>query len=217
MRIDHELQMRVLAELDADYGVDSSHIGVTVRDGIVTLSGHVGSSAEKRAAEIVAGRVAGVHAVIDDLLIELPGRIQTNDEQLAERCFRTLAEDPLIALDRFHLSVKDGIVTIHGDVDQPQHKTRIEEVVIGLDGVQSVVNDLAIKPPVKAEAVREKVRRALEPISAINADSIEVTTAGTHVILSGVVNSWHERGMAESAVWSVPGVTSIDDRLVVRN
>jgi osmotically-inducible protein OsmY len=215
MNSDHQLQKRVLEELDFDPEIESSHIGVAVRDHIVTLSGHVPSFAEKRAAEIVAGRVAGVRAVIVDLTVEQPGRVQTPDEVTVEYCCRALAEDPTIELDRIHIGVKDGTVTIHGDVDQDYQRKIISDHLTGLPGVQAITDELVVRPAVRAEVVLRKVRQALEPISVINAEKIEVKTTGTHVVLKGAVNSWHERGMAESAVWSVPGVTSLDDQLVV--
>ena len=215
MNADHGLQKLVLEALDYDPDIDCSHIGVLVRGGIVTLSGHVSSNLEKRKAEIVAGCVAGVLAVIDDVVVELPGRPQTEDEVIAERCLAHLSADRSISLARIHISVADGIVTIHGDVDHERERGKIEAILSGLVLVRGLVNELIVKPPVKAGLVREKVRQALQPISPINAEKIDVKTMGTHVILKGAVNSWHERGLAESAVWSVPGVTSLDNRIVV--
>jgi osmotically-inducible protein OsmY len=215
MNSDHQLQKRVLEELDFDPEIESGHIGVAVRDRIVTLSGHVPSFAEKRAAEIVAGKVPGVRAVIVDLTVEQPGHVQTPDEVTVEYCCRALAEDPTIELDRVHIGVKEGAVTIHGDVDHEYQRKIIADRLTGLPGVRTISNELGVRPPVHADVVLRKVREALEPISAINAGKVEVKTTGTHVILKGGVNSWHERGLAESAVWSVPGVTSLDNQLVV--
>jgi osmotically-inducible protein OsmY len=216
MTPDQKLQKLVLDALDFDLNVDRSHIGIAVRDGIVTLSGHVSSNPEKRAAEIAAGGVVGVRAVIDDLLVELPGRVQSEDEIIAERCLAHLSADPSIPLDRVHIAVADGVVTIHGDVDSTHQRERIEAELGRLEFLRGVASELVIKPPVRADMVREKVREALSPISPINSEKIEVKAIGTHVILRGAVNSWHERGVAESAVWSVPGVSSLDDQLEVR-
>jgi osmotically-inducible protein OsmY len=215
MNADHKLQKLVLEALDFDPDIDCSRIGVGVRGGIVTLSGHVGSNLEKRKAEITAGCVPGVRAVIDDVLVELPGRTQTEDEQIAEHCLEELSADQAISLDRIHISVADGIVTVHGDVDHEQERGRIDAILSKLSFVHRLVNELVVKPPVKAGFVREKVRQALQPISPINAEKVEVETMGTRVILKGAVNSWHERGLAESAARSVPGVTSLDNRIVV--
>jgi osmotically-inducible protein OsmY len=215
MNPDNNLKKLVLEALDFEPTVDCSHIGVTVRDGIVTLSGHVPSNAEKRQAEIAAGRVPGVRAVIDNLFVELPGRVQTEDEVLAERCYNHLANNPAVPLDRIHIGVKAGVVTLHGDVDDT-HASRAAEVDLSeVEGVKRVVNELVLRPPVRADLVRDRIRQALMPISPINAESIEVRATGSCVILKGAVNSWHEKGVAESAARSVPGVTAIDDQIVV--
>ena len=215
MNPEHNLQKLVCEALEFDPTVDCSHIGVVVRDGIVTLSGHVASVTEKRAAEIIAGRVKGVKAVIDDILVELPGRCQTPDEIIAERGYELLAADTSVPLDRIHLGVKDGVVTIHGDVDQDYQRAAVETDLHTLSGVSEIRNELVIRSPVKAEAVREKIRQMLAPISPINAERIEVKAVGTRITLRGTVNSWHEKGLAESAVWSVPGVTGLDDQIIV--
>lgn len=214
MTPDHKLQKLVLEALDYNPNVDCSHIGVSAREGIVTLSGHVRSNAEKRAAEIAAGGTAGVRAIIDDLLVELPGRVRSEDEIIAERCVAHLSADRVTDLDRVHLVVADGVATLHGDVDREGE--RIEAGLRKLDLLRGVVNELVVKPPVKAEFVRRKVRDALRPISAINAEKIMVKATGSHVTLRGAVNSWHERGVAESAAWSVPGVSSVEDLIEVQ-
>jgi osmotically-inducible protein OsmY len=216
MTPDQKLQKLVLEALDYNPEIDCSHIGVAAREGIITLSGHVHSNAEKRAAEITAGGTAGVRAVIDDLLVELPGRAASEDEVIAERCIAHLAADRATDLDRIHLAVADGIVTLHGDVDREGERQRIEARLRQLESLRGLVNELVVSPPVKAELVRRKVRDALRPISAINAENIVVRAVGSRVTLKGAVNSWHEREVAESAVWSVPGVSSVEDLLEVQ-
>jgi osmotically-inducible protein OsmY len=216
MTADQKLQMLVLEAFDYQPNLDRSHIGVAVRNGIVTLSGHVGTNDEKRAVEIAAGCVPGAKAVIDNVLVEMPWRVQTADEVTAESCLARLAADDEVDLDRVHIAVTDGVVTIHGDVDHERERDRIEALLPKGRFLQGVVNELKVKRPVRADFVRQKVREALQPISPINSEKIEVKTVGTHVILKGAVNSWHERGIAESAAWSVPGVSSIDDQLGVR-
>jgi osmotically-inducible protein OsmY len=216
MTPDQKLQKLVLEALDYSLEIDCSHIGVAVREGIVTLCGHVRSNAEKRAAEIAAGGTAGVRAVIDDLLVELPGRAANEDEIIAERCVAHLSADRATDLDRVHLVVADGIVTLYGEVDRESDRKRIDARLRKLRFLRGLVNELAVKPPVKAELVRRRVCDALRPISAINAENIVVRAIGSRVTLKGTVNSWHEREVAESAVWSVPGVSSVEDLLEVQ-
>jgi len=216
MTPDQKLQELVLEALDYNPNVDRSHIGVVARGGIVTLSGYVRSNAEKRAAGIAAGGTAGVKAVIDDLLVELPGRAASEDEIIAERCLAHLSADRATNLDRVHLAVADGIVTLHGEVDREGERKRIEARLRKLDFLRGLNNELVVKPPIKTELVRRKVREALQPISAINAENIVVRAVGSRITLKGTVNSWHERKVAESAAWSVPGVSSVEDLLDVQ-
>lgn len=77
MPADRDPQADVIEELDFDPAVDAAHIGVTAKDGVVTLSGHVGSYAEKLAAEAAVRRVKGVLAIAEgerslDLVAWLP-------------------------------------------------------------------------------------------------------------------------------------------------
>ena len=114
MREDHKLQAAVQAHLDLDPAINSSHIGVSAREGIVMISGHVPSLLERSAAERAAGQVKGVRAVINELVVELPGLNRTSDEQIAERAYARLASNVSVPLDRLHLAVKDGRITVAG-------------------------------------------------------------------------------------------------------
>ena len=213
MNSDHRLQKAVIEQLDFDPSINSSHIGVTARDGIITLSGHVPSFGERRAAEAAAGTVKGVKVVIDQLAVEIPAHRQTSDEEVAERAYARLASNLSVPLDRIHLSVENGVVTLRGDVTWHYQRLAAEEDLHKLDCVRGVNNDVMIKSPVEPEKVHEKIHEALARIAPIEADNIEVSAEGGRVTLIGTVNSWHEKGLVESAVWSVPGVTEIVDRI----
>jgi len=215
MRSDHQLQKDVLENLDYDPAINCSHIGVAARDGLVTLSGHVPSLGEKRAAAISAGQVKGVKAVIDEIAIELPDRCKTPDEIVAERAYSRLVTNRSVPMARVHLEVKDGVVTLRGDVDWQYQRLEAEADLHKLDCIRDVRNELIVKPPVRLELVRSKVHDALARLAPLDADNIEIETDGTAVTLTGAVTSWHEKGLAESAVWSVPGGTSVHNKVAV--
>ncbi|MHB1102850.1 MAG: BON domain-containing protein [Devosia sp.] len=63
--------------------------------------------------------------------------------------------------------------------------------------------------------MHKKIHEALARIAPIEADTIEVKAEGGRVTLLGTVNSWHEKGLAESAAWSVPSVTEVVDKITV--
>lgn len=215
MREDHKLQAAVQSRLDLDPSINSSHIGVAARAGIVTISGHVVSLLERSAAERAAGQVKGVRAVVNALSVELAADSRTSDEQIAERAFARLASNVSVPLDRLHLAVNDGIVTLHGDVDWPfQLQAAIDDLEL-LEGVREIRSDAQIRPPVRADQVQERIKQALARIAPLDAERIEVTANGSEVTLSGEVTSWHEKGLAESMAWCVPGVSQVINRITV--
>lgn len=215
MREDHKLQAAVQSRLDLDPAINSSHIGVTAREGVVTVSGHVPSLQERSSAERAAGQVKGVKAVVNELAVELSGVNRTPDEQIAERAYARLASNVSVPLDRLHLAVKDGTVTLHGDVDWHfQLKAAIDDLEL-LEGVREIRSDAQIRPPVQAEQVREKIKQALARIAPLDAERIGVTAEGSKVTLSGEVTSWHEKGLAESTAWCVPGVSQVTNQITV--
>jgi osmotically-inducible protein OsmY len=215
MRLDHRLQRDVVESLDYDPAINCSHIGVAVRDGIVTLFGHVPSIAEKRAAALSTGQVKGVKAVIDDIVIELPGSCQTSDEIVAERAYSRLTTNRSVPISRIHLEVKDSVVTLRGDVDWQYQRLEAEADLHKLDCISAIRNELTVKPAVKSALVQSKVHDALARLSPLDAENIKIETDGSAVTLTGAVTSWHEKQLAENAVWSVPGVTSVANRVAV--
>jgi len=215
MREDHKLQAAVQARLDLDPSINSSHIGVGAREGIVTVSGHVPSLHERSSAERAAGQVKGVKAVINELVVELPGLSSTSDEQIAERAYARLASNVSVPLDRLHIAVKDGAITLHGDVDWPfQLQAAIHDLEL-LEGVREIRSDAQIRPPVEAEHVHDKIKQALARIAPLDAERIRVAAQGSRVTLSGQVTSWHEKSLAESTAWCVPGVSQVSNEITV--
>ncbi|MBN9316729.1 MAG: BON domain-containing protein [Devosia sp.] len=215
MREDHKLQAAVQSRLDFDPAINSSRIGVGAREGIVTISGHVPSLLERSSAERAAGQVKGVKAVINELLVDLAGENRTSDEQIAERAYARLASNVSVPLDRLHFAVKDGTITLHGDVDWHFQLQAAIDDLRALEGVREIRSDAQIRPPIQAEKVHEKIKRALADIAPLDAERIRVTAEGSKVTLAGEVTSWHEKGLAESTAWCVPGVTQVDNRITV--
>lgn len=215
MRNDHNLQKTVMEQLDCDPSVNSSHIGVAAQDGIVVLSGHVASLSEKRAAEKAAGEVHGVKAVIDKISVELAGQCPVSDETLAAQAHARLASNRDVPLDRIHVAVEEGVVTLWGDVDWYYQLEAIQADLHKLDCIREIRSKIEIKPPAKVEAVRRKVHDALDRIAPLDANKITVEANGSQVLLTGLVNSWHERNTAESVARSVPGVTHVTNQITV--
>lgn len=215
MREDHQLQAAVQSRLDLDPAITSSHIGVAAREGIVTISGHVATLPERSAAERAAGQVKGVRAVVNELSVEPAGVSRTSDEQIAEQAYARLVSNVSVPLDRLHIAVKDGAVTLHGDVDWPFQLQAAIEDLERLEGVRAIHSDAQIRPPVQADMVQEKIKQALARIAPLDAERIEVTANGSRVTLSGEVTSWHEKRLAETTAWCVPGVSEVANQITV--
>jgi osmotically-inducible protein OsmY len=212
---DKELQQAVIDELDWEPSVDAGHIGVTASNGVVTLSGHVPTYWEKRAAEEAAQRVKGVKAIVEEIDVQLRGEDHWADDTIAERALQRLASDAAVPKDRITLKVEDGNVTLTGEVDWHYQKTAAEHDIHGVTGVRGLANHISIKPRVESYAVRDKIAKALARTAALDAAAISIQTDDGHVTLKGKVHSWSERKLVEDAAWSAPGVTQVSDRLAI--
>lgn len=212
---DLQLQQRVLDELTFDPTVNAAHIGVAVRGGVITLSGHVDSIAEKFAAERAVRRVKGVKAVAQELDVHLPPDKKTADDEIAQRAVKLLEWDVLIPRGAIGVEVEHGVITLTGTVEWGYQREEAERDLRRLGGVKGVVNLITVRPHVDAADVQASLRAAFERNAELEASGISVAVKDSHVTLSGKVKSWIEREEAERAAWSVPGVTAVDDRIVI--
>ncbi|MDA8052512.1 MAG: BON domain-containing protein [Rhodospirillales bacterium] len=215
MSDDLQLQQRVIDELDFEPSVNAAHIGVAVKDGVVTLSGHVESYAEKYAAERAVRRVKGVKAVAMELDVRLPEDRKVADDEIAERAVRILTWDSSVPGDRITIKVEHGVVTLGGEVLWRFQRDAAEHDIHKLSGVRAVINNITVMPQVRAADVQAKIRAALERNAEIEAGNVAVSVSGGKVVLTGRVNAWAERAAIERAAWSAPGVREVEDKLVI--
>ena len=215
MKKDSSLQADVLEELGWEPSVSAAHIGVTAQDGVITLSGHVPSYAEKYAAEKAAKRVYGCKAVANELEVKLPGGSQRDDESIAAACIRALDSSYAVPPDRIQVVVTHGWVKLDGEVEWQYQKKAAENAVRYLTGVVSVANNIRVKPNVTPGDVRNEIESAFRRNAEIDARRVTVETEDGKVVLRGNVRSWAERNAAQRAAWAAPGVTSVENEIVV--
>jgi osmotically-inducible protein OsmY len=216
-RTDEQIQREVLAELKWDARVQPNEIGVIVKDGVVTLTGWVDSYAKKWAAEDAAHRVRGVKAVANDLEVRLPSSAERTDADIAAAAVRALEWDALVPVDKIEVTVTKGWVTLRGEVEWQYQKEDAERVVRRLSGVKGVSNLLIVKPrkTPSPDELKGKIEEALVRSVKTDAERITVEVQGSKVILKGTVRSWAEKQEAERAAWLAPGVTSVDNRIMI--
>jgi osmotically-inducible protein OsmY len=211
---DSSLQQAVFDELQWDPSVNAAHIGVTAKDGVVTLSGDVSSYMEKWAAERAAGRVYGVKAVAEEIRVKYPFD-KLDDTDIAQKALQVLSWDMEVPANKVTVKVEAGWVTLTGALDWYFQRNAAEADVRKLNGVMGVINNIVIKPSVQASDVRAKLEAAFARNAEIEEDDINVTVDGAKVTLTGHVDTWGQDSLAVDTAWSAPGVTEVVDRLTV--
>jgi osmotically-inducible protein OsmY len=212
MEADIAIRDNVIAELDFDPSIDEGAIGVAVQNGVVTLTGHVPSYAQKIAAEKAARRITGVRAVAIDVEVRLPSEAKHDDEEIARRAASLLAWTATLG-ERVKAVVDGGWVSLSGEVPWYYQKQEAERVVRNLEGVRGVTNTITVRPQVKISDIRNRINSAFKRNAELESDAIRVDVSGSTVTLSGKVKAWHERQIAETAAWAAPGVTEVRDNI----
>ena len=215
MRNDMGLQRDVTHELKWDPITKDAEIAVAVKDGVVTLGGTVATYAQKFAAERAAERVSGIHVVADELQVVLPSAHQRPDTEIAHRVRDALRWDVLVPDDQVKARVEAGWVTLEGEVEWDYQRRAAAAAVRNLTGVRGLSTLITIKPGISTDDVSRRIKDALRRHAEVDADGIEVEARDGSVILRGTVRSWAEKRDAEHAAWAAPGVSRVEDRLLV--
>ena len=215
MKSDNEIERDVRDELKWDPDLNSDDIAISVKNGVVTLAGFVPSYSDKFEAEAAAKRVAGVLAVANDLEVRLPAIDQRPDPDIARDAVAALKTQLPISYDRIKIIVKNGWVYLEGSAEWQYQKTTAEIAVRKVKGVKGVTNSIALKPQLQPSELQRKIMEASKRNAEVDANRITVEANGSEVILKGTVRSWIEREEAERVAWSAPGITKVEDRIVV--
>lgn len=214
MTNDHQLKQDVLAELAWEPSISADHIGVTAKDGVVTLSGHVETYRQKRAAETAVGRVKGVKGLAEEIEVRLPQHIKQGDDEIAAAALSHMSWDVSVPKDAVKVKVEKGYVTLTGMVDQYYQKDAAAWDVRSLLGVTGVANQITVKPHVDSLTIRDDIRHALHR-SWLYDENINVTADGGKVHLTGKVKNWRERELAAATAWAAPGTTFVNNEIKI--
>jgi osmotically-inducible protein OsmY len=216
MKTDSQVQQDVMAELRFEPAVDSTRIGVEVKDGIVTLAGHVGSFSEKCAAERAAQRVLGVKALAVEMDVNLPGLSERTDTDIARSAELALRWTQGLENEAVKVMVEKGWITLSGEVEWDYLRRIAMGAVRHLMGVRGVSDNITLKTHITPVVVKSDIEAALKRRWDGDADDISVNVIGSTVTLSGTVHSWWDREVAQQSAWAAPGVHSVVDNLTVR-
>lgn len=210
------LRQDIIDELDFEPSIDAADIGVSVEDGVVTLTGHVPTYSQKIAVEDVVRRVKGVRAIAQEIEVRPYGTNISADDEIAKRAVNSINWHTAIPAGAVQVKVQKGWVTLTGKVDWQYQKNAAEDAVSKLTGVIGVSNQVALKPRPSSFDVKKRIEDALKRNAELEAKAISVDVLeGGKVRLEGKVHAWSERSAAERAAWSAAGVTTVDDRITV--
>ena len=216
MKTDSEIKTDVQDELAWEPGIDDTKIGVTVDDGVVTLSGEVESYTKKIAAEKAAKRVFGVKAVAEDIVVKHPASLDKSDTDIAKAAINALTWHSSVPHDTIMVKVENGWIYLSGELNWDYQKKSAQNAVNALTGVRGVSNNITIRQDVKPFQVKDNIEEAFERSARIGSKGISVTAEGHTVTLEGTVRSIKEREEAEKAAYRAPGVFKVINKLKVQ-
>lgn len=215
IRNDEEIQRDVLEELKWDMRIQPNEVGVSVHNGIVTLTGWVDSYMKKRAAEEAAHRVHGVKAVVNDIEIHLPGSAERTDPDLAQAVTNALRWDAGIPADKIDVTVSHGWVTLKGEVEYGFQKMDAERAIRHISGIRGITNLITVKPRVSPSDLKQQIERELIRNAELDASNVQVELDGCKVTLRGKVRSYAEWKAARDVAWLAPGVCEVVNRIEI--
>lgn len=215
LKTDAQIQKDVLEELRWEPSVQASNIGVEVKDGIVTLAGHVDTYAEKWHAEQAAQRVCCVKALAVEIDVKMNGATQRTDADIARSVQNILEWNVFIPKDSVKVMIENGWVTLSGEVTADYQRRTAASSIRYLSGVTGVSNQIVLKPIVTVAVIKTDIEATLKRRASAEADAIHVNVHNHEVTLSGKANSLAERELVSRAVWDTPGVWKVTDNILV--
>lgn len=219
MKTNDELQRDVMAEIKWDPKLHDVHtqIGVSAKDGVVTLFGLVDSYPKRLAAERAAQRVHGVKVVASDIEVKIAGFGKKTDTEIAEAVKNALRWNSPVQDDKIEVKVDNGWIFLDGEADWEYQRSAAVKSVENLVGVRGVSNKISLKPnSIDVIQIKRKIAEAFHRSATIDSSAITIETEGHQITLRGTVSSYAEREEAERVAWSFPGVYNVDNNISIK-
>jgi len=215
MKTDTQLKYDILSELEWEPSINASQIGVEVKDGVVTLAGHVDSFGEKWHAEKAVERVSGVRALAVEIAVKLPGSSQRSDTEIAHVAESALKWQTFLPEGAIKIMVESGWITLSGRVEWEYQRQAATTAVRHLLGVKGLNDEILINSKVSAGNVKTNIESALKRRAIADGRKISVTVDGSDVTLTGEVSTWTEREQAWNSAWGTAGVEKVVNNITV--
>tara|TARA_R110002124_G_scaffold233406_1_gene398690 strand:- start:58933 stop:59601 length:669 start_codon:yes stop_codon:yes gene_type:complete len=214
-RKDSDIKADIIEELKWAPEVEETQIGVIVADGAVTLTGTVSKYSYKEAAKLATKRIKGVKAIADEIEVKLPAQMAGSDEEIAHHIANIFEWNIQIPGEDIKATVRNGIVSLSGEVDWQYQKNYVKQHIQGIKGVKSVMNNILIRKRATAENVKNEIVKALHRHAGLEAANVNVSVANGTVTLNGKVDTYFDMDVVEDAAWAAAGVTQVVDKLRV--
>ena len=209
------LRQDIIDELEFEPSIEAANIGIAVDNGVVTLTGHVSTYAQKAATEEAVRRVKGVKGIAEEIEVRPFGSNLTADDEIAKRALHSISWNTVVPDGAVQVKVQNGWVTLTGKVEWQYQRAAAFAAIRYLAGVIGVINNIEVMPHATASDVKKRIEDALKRSAEVESKAIEVNVSNGKVTLKGKVNSWAERRTTERAAWAVPGVRMVEDRITI--
>jgi osmotically-inducible protein OsmY len=215
MKDNSTLQAEVQNAIKWEPLLEAAEIGVTVKDGVVSLSGSVDSFAKKMEAENAAKKVRGVVALIENIEVRFPNSWSRSNVEIANEAVNALKSNWSVPNDNITVKVEDGWVTLEGELPWNYQREAAKSAINYLSGIKGVTNLIKIKSEITDEIEKKEVEDAFERSWSVNNNDIKVSVLGTTVTLDGTVNSWYQKEEAGRIAWNTPGIMDVKNELTI--
>jgi osmotically-inducible protein OsmY len=215
MRPDSDIERDVKDELQWRPDLNATDIAVSVKNGVVALTGFTHSYVEKYEAESAVKRVAGVVGVANDIEVRLHSMDEKPDPEIAREAVAAIKSQLPYSVESIKVVVEAGWINLEGEVEWQFQRDTAEKTVRRMRGVKGVSNLIKLKPRAQPSEIKRKIQEAFKRNAELDANRIVVEAKGTEVVLKGTVRSWAEREEAERVAWSAPGIIKVENRIIV--
>ena len=213
MKNNEELQKDVQDAIKWEPLLNAAEIGVTCKDGIVTLTGTVDNYSKKTEAEEAVKKVAGVKAVVEKIIVDFGDSSYVDDNKIASEVLSAFKWNWDVPNNTIKVKVEDGWVTLDGGLEWNYQKEAAKASASKQLGVRGVIMNVIINAETDDEVEREAIEKALSRNWSLSSQNIMVKVIGNRVTLTGTVKSLFQKDEAARIAWNAPGVWNVENEL----